>query len=101
MSTTRYTLFKQKDNYYLYIGKWLDVKKIDCALHLKHGIMTKLERKAINTNHYVEFAFDEKTKSYNMGFTEKASGVIYLNYRRNNFYLGEMVLRGKIGDLCE
>lgn len=60
----KYTLFKLGDKYTLFIGVWLDCRKIPNALHLKHGLLSQDEYDYIKARHKARFKWNDSMKVY-------------------------------------
>lgn len=64
------TLYKLGDKYILFLGTWLDCRKIKGALHLKHLVLSQDEVDYIKSRHRARFKWDEQTKTYDLAASD-------------------------------
>lgn len=66
---TKYTLYKSEDFYYMLLGHWIDANKLG-FLHLKHGLLSSLERDQITRTRQAIFDWNERYKVYEFHIDE-------------------------------
>ena len=91
----KYTLFKQNDKYILFLGTWLNCRKIPDALHIKHGIMSDDELDYVNARRMARFKWNEGDKIYEHAYSDKDNPItvsqLFLNQTMNHsIFIGRL-----------
>ena len=88
------TLYKFGDKYILFLGAWLDCRKIKNALHLKHLVLSQDEVDYIKAHHRARFKLDYQTKTYDLAASDadnpQTISQLILEEKNKAIYIGKL-----------
>lgn len=88
------TLYKLGEKYILFLGTWLDCRKIKNALHLKHLVLSQDEVDYIKARKRARFKWDEQTKTYDLAASDadnpQTISQLILEEKDKAIYIGKL-----------